>query len=195
VTLGKRDKRALAALAIAAVVSIPFFLSYGSGSVEVANTSTSISTAERRLARLRRQAATVSGKQELLKQVSGELAQREKGIIQAETAAQAQAQLVDAVRHVASAQTPPVALGSVEFQKPTALGEYGEVRVAVPFTCQIDGLVNLLADLTKRPEAIATTELRITAQDQKQKTVSVRLVVSGLLPRRLVPEKKGGATF
>ena len=65
----------------------------------------------------------------------------------------------------------------------------------MPFTCHVEELVNLLADLTNRPEAIAIDEAHISAVDAKQKTISVRLVVSGVVPRRLVPEKKGGAAL
>jgi hypothetical protein len=144
---------------------------------------------------VRRLAATVAGKQQVLNQVSTELAQREKGIIQAETAPQAQALLLDIVRHTASAQTPPVALGAVELQPPSKLGEYAEVLVGVPFNCHIEELLNLLADLTNRPEAISVDDLRIVVHDPKQKTIGVRLVVSGVVPRRLVPDKKGGVKF
>ena len=114
-------------------------------------------------------------------------------MIQADTAAQAQANLLDLVRRVARAETPPLEFGTVELrQEIEPLGaDYGEVRISVPLTCKIEELVNFLADLTKQPEAIATTELRVAAADTKQKTISVRLTVSGVVPRRLVPEKKG----
>jgi hypothetical protein len=42
---------------------------------------------------------------------------------------------------------------------------------------------------------VATNELSINAANAKQKTVSVRMTVSGLVPRRLVPVKKGLAAF
>jgi hypothetical protein len=195
-TLGQRDKRALAGLAVAGVALGVFLLvSGGSGQPDVVRATGTIQSAERRLARARRVAATLDGKRQTLKQVTDELALREKGIIQAQTAPQAQAQLLDIVRRVAGAQTPPLEFGGEELQQPVKFGDYGEVRIAIPFTCHIEDLVNFLADLTKRPEAIATTELRIVAQDQKKKTISVRLTVSGVVPRRLVPEKKGFAAF
>lgn len=196
--LTQRDRRALAGLGVvaaaAAVYAIYVFTS-GGGAAPAADRLDTIPAAEKRLARVRQQAATVAGKQHVLTQVSAELAQREKGIIQAGTAAQAQALLLDIVRRTARAQTPPVELGSVEFQPPAKLGEYAEVRVGVPFTCHIEELLNLLADLANRPEAIAVDEMRVSAHDAKQKNISVRMVVSGAVPRRLVPDKKGSARF
>lgn len=195
--LAQRDKRALAVLAVAGVALTVFLrVSGGSGEAVAVRATGTIESAERRLARVRRVAATLDGKRQVLKQVTDELALREKGIIQAQTAPQAQAQLLDIVRRVARAQTPrPLEFGGVDLQQPAKFGDYGEVRIAIPFTCQIEDLVNFLADLTKQPEAIATTDLRIVAQDQKKKTISVRLTVSGVVPRRLVPEKKGFGAF
>jgi Type II secretion system (T2SS), protein M subtype b len=101
--------------------------------------------------------------------------------------------LLDIVRRTARAQAPPVELGAVEFQSPARLGDYAEVRIGVLFSCHIEELLNLLADLASQPEAIAVDEMRISAADPKQKTVSVHLTVSGVVPRRLVPDKKGVA--
>ncbi len=193
-TLATRDKRALAGLAVAvAGVAIFMAVSGGSSAPAVVGASDSIAAAERRLERVRQLAASVPGKQELLKQVSAELAAREKGIIQAQTAAQAQAQLLDIVRRVAKEQTPPVEFGTVDLSQEVArLGEdYGEVRVTIPFTCRIEDLVNFLADLSKQPETVSTWDLRVASQDAKKKLITVRLTVSGVVPRRLVPEKKG----
>lgn len=194
-SLSQRDRRALVVLGIAAAAGAVYWFASGGSAPAVVAQPDSIPAAERRLARVRQQAATVSGKKQVLKEVSAELAEREKGILQAETAAQAQAVLLDIVRHTARAQTPPVELGSVEFQPPSKLGQYAEVRVGVPFACHIEELVNMLADLANRPEAIAVEEMHVSVQDSKQKTVSVRLVVAGVVPRRLVPEKKGGAAL
>ncbi len=144
---------------------------------------------------MRQQAATVAGKQQVLNQVTAELAQREKGIVQAGTAPQAQALLLDIVRRTARAQTPPVELGAVEFQPASQLGDYAEVHVGVTFICHIEELLNLLADLANRPEAITADEMHINAHDARQKTILVRLIVSGVVPRRLVPDKKGSARF
>lgn len=197
-TLSSRDQRALAGLAVAAAAVVIFLATSGGDSQPpIVSASDSITSVERRLDRVRRLAASVPGKEELFKNVTAELAVREKGILQAQTAAQAQAQLLDVVRRVGKAQTPPVEFGTVELSQEIArLGEdYGEVQITVPFVCKIEEFVNFLADLTKQPEMIATSEMRITAQDTKEKTISVRLTVSGVVPRRLVPEQKGPGTF
>lgn len=189
----QRDKRALLVLAVGCAVLVLYLaLSGESGRPQVVGAADSIPSAERRLARVRQLAAGVSGRQDVLKQVSSELAQREQGVIQADTAAQAQAQLLDVIKRVAKAQTPPLEFGTVELgQQVARLGEdYGEVQVTVPFTCHIDELLNFLADLTRQPEALATNEMRVSAGDAKQKTMRVRLTIVGVVPKRLVPQKK-----
>jgi Type II secretion system (T2SS), protein M subtype b len=193
VKIEQRDKRALVVLAaVSAALLLYFAFSGQSGQPQVVGAADSIPSAERRLARARRLAAGVSGRQEALKQVSSELAEREKGVIQADTAAQAQAQLLNVVKRVAKAQNPPLEFGTMELgQQVARLGEdYGEVQVSVPFNCHIDELLNFLADLTRQPEALATNEMRVSAGDAKQKTIQVRLTIAGVVPKRLVPQKK-----
>ncbi len=193
-SLQQRDKRALMGLA-AAVLGVALFLSFTGGEAQptVVGATATIPAAEKRLARARQLAAGVSGREQLLKQVSAELAEREKGVIQAETAAQAQAQLLDVIKRVGKAQPAPIEFGTVELgQQISKLGEdYGEVQVSVPFTCHIEDLLNFLADLGSQPELLATNDVRISAADAKQKTIYVRLTVAGVVPKRLVPEKKG----
>jgi hypothetical protein len=70
---------------------------------------------------------------------------------------------------------------------------YGEVLISVSFDARIEQLVNLLAELTEQPELISTNELRITGAAEKDKSMPVRLTVSGVVSRALVPEKKGFA--
>jgi hypothetical protein len=193
VKIERRDKRALAALAVAGVALLLYLVVSGEGGQpRIVGAAGSIPAAEGRLARVRQLAAGVSGRERVLQQVSSALAEREKGVIQADTAAQAQAQLVDVVKRVARSQTPPLEFGTVELsQQVVRLGEdYGEVQLSVPFTCRIDELLNFLADLTRQPEALATTELRVSAQDARQKTIAARLTIAGVVPKRLVPQKK-----
>ena len=189
----QRDKRALVVLAVGIAALLLYFVFSGqSGQPQVVGAADSIPSAERRRTRVRQLAAGVSGRQEVFKQVSSELAEREKGVIQADTAAQAQAQLLNVIKRVAKAQTPPLEFGTVELgQQVARLGEdYGEVQVSVPFTCHIDELLNFLADLTRQPEALATNEMRVSAHDAKQKTILVRLTIAGVVPKRLAPQKK-----
>jgi hypothetical protein len=52
-------------------------------------------------------------------------------------------------------------------------------------------LVQLLSDITAQGEIIGVNDVRIGAANPKEKTMPVRLTVSGLVRRELVPEKKG----
>jgi hypothetical protein len=67
--------------------------------------------------------------------------------------------------------------------------------VAVSFECGIDRFVNFLAALTSEKALLATSEMRITSANPKEKTVTVRLTLSGVIPRSLVPEQKGPSLF
>ncbi len=192
--LEKRDQRALLLLAAAAVVMLLLKLSTRSGP-EVAEAATdSVEMAEKKLARLRQLAATVPGKEGLLKQANEQLAAREAGVIQAETAQQAQAQLLQVIRELGKKESFDARGG--EFGPVSPLGaDYGEVSVAVAFECGIDHFVNFLAALTSEKALLASSEMRISAANPKEKTVTVRLTLSGVIPRHLVPEKKGPSLF
>jgi hypothetical protein len=194
-TLSKRDRRALAGLGVAAAFSLAvwFWPESAASPARAANPS-AVPLAEKRLARLRQLASTAPAREEALKQALADLGQREKGIIQADTAAQAQAQMLQVIRRLARAQVPPLELSGVEIGPARPLGnDYGEVLVSVSFSARIDQLLNLLADLTAQPELLASEELRLGGGSNKQKTMTVRLTVSGLVPRKLIPEKKGFA--
>ena len=186
--LEQRDRRALTMLGGALIVTAAVYF-WPAGTGEVVRPSDSSSPmAERRLERLRELAATVPGKQKLLDGVMTQLKAREKAVIEADTAAQAQAQLSQVIRKLMRAQTPPMETGQVELAPIQPLGkDYGEALVTIGTNCRIEQLVNLLADVSRQPEAIATRELRILAGDPRQKVLSVRLTISGVLPRRLVP--------
>src|SRR6266545_7273907 len=108
-TLQSRDKRALALLGAAVVLMLAY---WASGSRENTGAKTaaldSIPAAEKRLVRVRELAASLPAKQDALKQVWAELAAREGGLIEADTAAQAQAVLLQIVKRVGKAQSPPL---------------------------------------------------------------------------------------
>jgi hypothetical protein len=129
-----------------------------------------------------------------LNQAGAQLAVKEQGVIQAETAQQAQAQLLQTIRTLGKTENIDARGG--EFGPVKPLGEdYGEVSVAVAFECGIDHLVNFLAALTSEKALLATSEMRITSANPKEKTVNVRLTLSGVIPRKLVPEQKGSSLF
>ena len=192
--LSQRDRRALLLLAAAGVVMLLLKLSTGSGP-EVAEAAVdSVDMAEKKLIKLRQIAATIPGREALLNQAGAQLAVKEQGVIQAETAQQAQAQLLQTIRTLGKTENIDARGG--EFGPVKPLGEdYGEVSVAVAFECGIDHLVNFLAALTSEKALLATSEMRITSANPKEKTVVVRLTLSGVIPRKLVPEQKGTSLF
>jgi hypothetical protein len=201
-TLSDRDRRALVILGGALVVGGLLYWysntspSSSSGSAKISIAVDSVDRTQKRLAMLQRQAATLPGKEAVLKQVSLELAEREKGLVPGDTAEQAQAQLLQIVKRVAQQQMPPLDLGQVELGRPRTFGTaYGQVSVSITLTCRIDELVNFLASLSAQPELTATEEIRFGTSHPKQKTMPVRLTVSGLVARRLVPVRKGLSEF
>lgn len=192
---GKLDRRtgALLVMGLAAVLVLRFGIYSGNVS-QVVLPGDSIPLAEKRLERLRQVTATVPGKETEIKQVKDELARREKGMVQTETAPQAEAQLIEVTRRLG--QKEGIDVRGAEELKARQLGnDYGEVSATVTFTCTIDQLVNFMAAVANEPEMLATNEVRISSGDAKKKTIQVRLGLSGVVPRRLVPEKKAMASF
>jgi Type II secretion system (T2SS), protein M subtype b len=194
-SLTARDRRALMLLGAGIVTLLVLrFGVYGDRQTSVVTATDSIPLAEKRLARLRQVAASVPVKQAVLKSVTTEAQLREKGILQAPTAQQAQAHLLETIRR--AGKTEGIEVRGGEFPELRPLGdEYGEAAVAVNFDCRIEQLVNFLAALTKEPELLATSEIRIASANPKEKTVSVRLTLAGVVPRNLVPVKRGLAIF
>ena len=199
-TISTRERRLLAFAGVSILLSgIYWFATSGPASpssAKVVAPIDSVDRAEKVLTNLRNQSATVPGKEAVLKQVSTELADREKGLIKGDTAAQAQAQLVQILREVAKNQSPPFDVRGVELGPLKPFGDaYGEVSVSVTLDCRIDQLVNYMAFLSAQPEIFSTNEIRITASNPKLKTMPVRLTVTGLVPRKLLPAKKELAAF
>ena len=194
-TTGKLDRRSLAILAggVAFVLVLRFVVMSDSQPVVVAAVD-SVPLAEKRLARLREVVATVPGKEKAAQQASAELALREKNMLHADTAAQAQAQLLEIIVHAGKSESIDVR-GAEEMKVHPLADDYGEVVVAVSFVCRIEQFVNLVTDLANRPELLSTSAIRVTAGNPKEKTVMVRLELVGVVPRKLVPEKKGPAAL
>jgi hypothetical protein len=192
---GQIDKRLLMLLAVLLPsVVLRYTMFTGDSAPKVAQAADTIPAAELRLRKLREQAATVDAKDKQLKQVAEELKAREKGLIQADTAAQAQAMLLDTIRRVAAANQID-ARGAEQFTEAKPLGDaYALVSVSVQFTCAIEQLVNFLAMLDSQPEILATNEIHVTGTRDKNKAIQVRLGLSGVGPRKLLPPKKGPAS-
>ena len=198
-TIQDRDKRALVLLGGVLVVAAIYWFATAtpsSGAQAAVVPVDSLERAQKRLAYLRTAETTLNGKEQLLKQVSSELSEREKGLLPGDSAAQAQAQLLQILQNVAKAQMPPIQIRQVELGQPRSFGDaYGVVTVSVTVDSRIEELVNFLASLSAVPEQVATEEIRFGASHPKQKNMPIRLTVSGSVPRTLIPQKKGPATF
>jgi len=190
-TLEPREKKAVMALGATLVVAamVLAYEFWPSGPAAVASASPlSVAQMEQRLARVRETAAAVPGKQEVLKKVAADLEIREKGLLRADTAQQAQAQVITILRGLAGAEG--LEIRATELGAIAPFGDdYGAVNVSIQAECRIEQLLNFLAALAARPELIATRDLRVIAGDAKQKTLNVRITVAGLVPKSLAPKK------
>ena len=149
--------------------------------------------ARQRAARMRQLIATTPARTASFKQVTADLADRERGILQADTAPQAQALLLEIARRVGKSNEIDVRGG--DFGSPKTMGEYGLVYATITFECHVEQLVNFLADLSRQPELIVPSEERISSTNPKLKMMSVRMILAGVTPKKLIPEKKGLGAF
>jgi hypothetical protein len=196
--ISDRDRWALlllvAGLAVSGILYVLFPGNSGTTSVAAPILSGDNTTLlQQRLVRLRQIAATLPAREATLKQTTADLGDREHGAIQADTAAQAQAALLEAARRIGKNNEIDVRGG--DFGAPRLFGEYGLVYVTITFDCHVEQLVNFLADISKEQQTIVPSEERITGGNPKEKTMGVRMVLAGLIAKKLVPEKKGLATF
>ena len=195
-TTGTLDRKTMLMI-LAAAVLLVLVLRYrvmGDGPAPVVAPAESIPMAEQRLQRVRQLAAMVPGKEAALKEASAELSGREKGLINADTAEQAKAQLLEVIHRVATANGID-ARGLEQSSVKQLANDYGEVSVGVTFTCGIEQLVNFLAAVANEPQILATNEINVSGGSDKKKNVLVRLSLSGVVPRKLAPAKKGLGSF
>jgi len=157
----------------------------------VAPVADSVDNAQKALTRLRQTAGTVPQKEDILKSVQAELDKREATFITGDTAAQAQAQVLQILRRLCASSNPPIEIRNVERGAVLPLGDaYGAVNVAIQVECPIEQLVNLLTSIAAEPQLIYTNELSLSSKNNpREKTVSVRLGVAGVVARALVPGK------
>jgi len=194
-TTGSLDRRSLTFLLIGvAIILVLRFGVFGDRQTEVVAPAESIPVAEQRLEHVRQLASTVPGKEAVLRQAAAELQDREKGMLAVDTAEQAKAQLLDIIHRVASANGIDARGLDVSSVKPLG-NDYGEVGVGVTFSCAIEQLVNFLADIANQPQILATNEINISGGNDKKKNILVRLSLSGVVPKKLVPAKRGVSSF
>jgi hypothetical protein len=194
-TLTDRDRKALVVLAASVLIwaMFEFIVPQDKSAPTAQVVPLSSAQLRQRLAMLRQTAAALPVREALLKQSSADLADRERGIIQADTAAQAQSELLQIAQRVGKANQLDVR--SSDFGAPKAFGDYGLVYATVSFDCHIEDLLNFLAALTHEQELIVPSEERIVSNNQKEKTMAVRMVLAGVVAKKLIPEKKGMGAF
>jgi hypothetical protein len=192
--VGSIDRRSLFALigCVAAILLVRFVFLADPTPAAIAAVDT-IPAAEKRLEKVRQIAATVSGKEELVKQAKAELADRETGVLKADTEAQAQTQLLELVQGIARANGID-ARGMQEFRGIPISDDYGEIWTTIAFSSSIEQLVNFLTVLGNQPQILATYDIHVNGGRDKKKIIQVRLSVSAIVARKLIP-KRGAAAF
>jgi Type II secretion system (T2SS), protein M subtype b len=192
-SLQPREKRLLIAWPIAmALFAAIYFWPASEAVATPEGRFTDIPTAEQRVARLRQLAASLPAREKVLDDARKELASREQGLVHSPTTAQQQAGLLQTVRRLARAQSIELQQSEIGAVQPFG-NAYGEALVTVSFTCRIEQLVNLVADISAQKELIATREMQVRQAEEKRKTVFVRLTISAVTPKDMLPTTAGKA--
>jgi hypothetical protein len=192
-TTGTLDRKTAILLVggVASMLILRFVvLSGGSSAPAVVSAAQSVPAAEARLKRQRQIAATLPAREAQFKQATGDLQAIEKGMLKAETGAQAQALLLEKLRR--AGETNGIDIRGMEDARVRPLGgDYGEAMVFVRFSCRVEQLINLLAQLADDPDLVATNQVQITGTTAKEKMLQVRLGLSGVVTKKIAQEKKG----
>ena len=193
--ISDRDRRAIKFLLISVVPSLIWWLWPSSDEAVkpavAAVVNNSPAGLDLQLQKLRQKETQVPAKLALVKDLQSQLDIREKGLIVADTLAQSQALLGGALR--ATARQEGFELRGLNMVTPSIYGgEYGQIGIQIGAEAQIEQVLNFLADLTHRPEILATDEIRISLANPKTKVLQFSVVVTGLVPKKLVPEKRPG---
>lgn len=193
-TTGTMDRKTAILLVggVAAILLLRFVVlgDHGSSAGVVA-AAESVPLAEARLKRLREVSATLPAREQQFKQATDELQLREKGMLKADTGSQAQAFLQEKLRRLGQANG--IDIRGMEDARIRPMGnDYGEAMVYVRFSCGIEQLVNLLAQIGNEPELLATNQIQITGSTAKEKVLQVRLGLSGVVSKKIAQEKKVG---
>lgn len=194
-TISPRERKLVLLVVPAVLIAIMlrFVLPDETPAPASSNDTGSIALLQQRAARMRQIIATTPARAAAAKQAQADLADRERSVVQADTAPQAQALLLEIARRVGKSEEIDVRGG--DFGAPKTMGGYGLVYATITFECRVEQLVNFLADLSRQKELVVPSEERITTTSAKLKMMSVRMVLAGVTPKRLVPEKKGLGAF
>jgi hypothetical protein len=194
-TTGSFDRKTAIRLGagVAAILLLRFVV-FSDKSPTVVAATENIPAAEARLRRMREIAATIPALEQRAKVAGADLDTREKGLLKADTAAQAHAQVQDLLHRVGLANG--IDIRGFEDQRIRPLGkDYGEASVSVRFTCAIDQLVNFLAALDAEQQMFSTSEIQITGTTDPKKMIQVRLTVAGAVTKKVATEKRPGGAL
>lgn len=186
-----RERRLLLILGISLAVWLVVFNWTGDdapvGPVETVDAG-SVAAAQLRLDKTRALAARLPAASEDLKRAEATLATAEKRLLVADTGAQASAQLLTIFRRIARSQGDSIIMRSADLGNFSLAGEYAELAMNISLECQIESLINLLADLTTQPEFISWRDLKIGSTDAKTKRLNVVFTLLARCPKRLAPK-------
>ncbi|MBZ2184686.1 MAG: hypothetical protein K7J46_08225 [Bryobacter sp.] len=192
--LTERERKLVLALVpvLLVTVAVYFWTEPAAGEAPVLDKAAAVETARLRLEKSRMQAATLPALEENQKKLAASLASWEKRLIQADTTAQAVVQLNQLFRRVARAQGSAVEIRSIDLGTIRPASEYLEVIVNISFDCQVEGLVNLLTELSSQPEYLTWRDLRISSNDSKQKRIQVAFTLVALAPISILKKPAAG---
>src|SRR4051812_39266013 len=151
-TVSSREKKLvlLVAPAVLLALILRFAIPDEAATPSAGSAQSGIALAQLRAARMRQLIATTPARAAAAKQALADLADRERGVLQADTVPQAEASLLEIARRVGKGNEIDVRGG--DFGAPKIAGDYGLVYTTITFECHVEQLVNFLADLARQQE-------------------------------------------
>ena len=187
--LQSRDRRALTILGGAAILFLllqtDFLIPAGGGESGYAAGSVEASEEKLLLAQTRvRQKPEVDAE---FKAMAAAQQALEKGLLSSETAALAQAEMREMIGGLLA--SAGITMRASRFGTVRLEGEdYAQIPLIVDFSCTIERLVNLTADIANAESVLSSRAIDISPSNPETKSVQVQLTVSGYLPVSRTPE-------
>ena len=186
-SLNPREKRALAAMALAAALFLllEFLVLPWMDSAEKLRAALPLK--EKTLRKYQQRVALAGARETDWQSLQTRLAEGEKGLLDSRAPAVASAELQELVKQLMAQQG--IEMRSADFLparalKPAAVG-YSAVPLSLGFECTLDQLANFLLAARGSSKMLALEQLAISAvpprPDRPRKLVSVRVVIRGLM--------------
>lgn len=186
-SLNTREKRALAAMAVAAALFLllEFFVLPGMDSAEKLRAA--LPLREKTLRKYQQMVALAGGRETDWQSLQTRLAEAEKGLLDSRTPAVASAELQELVKQLMAQQG--IEMRGANFLparalKPAAAG-YTAVPLSLGFECTLDQLASFLLAARSSSKVLALEQLTISTvlprPDRPRKMVSVQIVIRGLM--------------